>query len=427
MTILYVVLLLFIVALIWRINHPGDLRLTRTFIGRHVKDLKGRGPQRIQISRMAVNQPADQPEERVFYNVDAEFADGSKKSILAQIVYPLESLQREQTQKSRPGVDTMMEPMSSPMALQQGGDYTERLKEDPFKDLAKEEKLLAVKTAQLNSEIGGLRHLNRINVLFPRLIVHDEKRLITLTEGVGTKRLDDQLQQLDRDGRMELLQRVIDELAVFHNSSEGLTGLFPPGAGHTEKKIRDGLQDSLSNWDLCGTAVSTTDFLEILEAGRPLMETTQVETGLRLVDSSPRSFFLQGEKAWRISWDGVRQDVSAFDVIELVCDPAVGLSAQDELQLFQYYLERRELAEDEKAELSRDFLRLAVYFRLVLTGFLVRYRAAKLDRQGGIKYWGPEALAGAVRNLRAEMAEDPALAALLARLEPTFNVMEGLR
>lgn len=424
MAILYALLLLFIIVLIWRINHPGDLRLNRAFIGRYVKDLKGRGPQRIQISRLPVNQPADQPEERVFYNVDAEFADGSKKSVLAQIIYPLEALQSQR--KSHPGVDDMMESMSSGSAMQRG-DYAERLKEDPFKDMVQEEKLLVAKTVQVNSEVGGLKRLNSIGVLFPRFIAHDEKRWITLTEGVGTRRLDDQLQQLDQAGRRELLQAVVGDLAIFHNSSKGLIGCFPPGAGHTEKKIRDALQDSLANWELCGAPVSTTDFLEILDAARPLLETTQVETGLRLVDSSPRAFFLQGEKAERISWDGVREDVSAFDIIELVCDPAVGLSANDELQLFRYYLERRDLADDEKAELGRDLLRLAIYFRLVLLGYLARYRSAKLGRQGGIKHWGTDALSVVVRNLRAEMAEDPELADLRIRLEPCFSVMEGLR
>lgn len=428
MAILYAVLLLFIVMLIWRINHPGDLRLTRSFIGQYVKDLQGRGPQRIQMSRLPVTQAPDQPEERVYYNIQAQFADGSKKSLLAQIVYPLEALQRDRERKGRPGADeSMMEPMAAPMAMQRG-DYTERLKEDPFKDLVKEEKVVEAVTKLVKSEVEGLRRLNRIPVIFPRLIAHDAKRLITLTEGVGVNRLDDQLQQRDGSERRELLQAVIRDLAVFHDQGKQLLGSFPPGAGHTEKQIRDALQDSLASWAIVGAPVTEEQFLEILDAARPLLETTQAEIGLRLVDSSPRAFYLQGRQAGRIAWGGVREDISAFDVIELVCDPAAGLAAADELWLLNYYLEQRQLEEGEKAELARDIPRLAIYYRLVLLGYLAQYRSARMDRQpGALKYWGPDAIVGAARNLQAWLAEDGELVGLLEQLRPALTTMQALR
>jgi aminoglycoside/choline kinase family phosphotransferase len=369
-------------------------------------------------------QGPDQPEERVYYNIEAQFSDGSKKLVLAQIVYPLEALQRERERKSRPGADpSMMEPMSNPMSMQ-GGDYAERLKEDPFKDLTKEEQVVAAKTAAINQEVENLRKLNRLGVIFPRLIGHDPKKLITLTEGVGTRRLDDELHGIDQVGRRELLAKVVEDLAVFHDKGKDLASTFPPGAGHTEKKIREGLQNSLANWELIGAPITQEQFLEVLDAARPLLETTQAETGLRLVDSSPRGFYMHGNKPGRIAWEGVREDVSAFDVIELVCDPAVALSVDDELSLFNLYLQKRELDEAEKDALARDMLRLAIYYRLVLLGYLAQYRAAKMDKQGGIKYWGSEALPTTVRNLRAEMEREPEMTRLLELLRPSLENME---
>ncbi len=427
MAMLYAVLLVFIVLLIWRINHPGDLRLNRNFVGRYVKDLRGQGPTRLQVSRLALGPAgADQAEERVYYSMVAGFADGSKRPLLAQIVYPLESLQRERERNSRPGADEMMiDPSSSPMAMQRG-DYLERLKEDPFKDLTKEEQVLAAKKAQVDAELQGLRRLNQIGVFFPRLIAHDAKKLITLTEGVGTSRLDDLLQQSEQGGRLALLQSVLADLATFHDRGKDSVGFFPPGAGHFEKKIRDELQNSLSSWEKVGAPVSREEFFEIIDAAEPLFRTTEAEIGLRLVDSSPRAFFMQGKTANRISWDGVRSDVSAFDAIELVCDPATGLGAEDELSLFQYYLSHRDLSESETAEYEQQMTRLAVYYRLVLLGYLCQYRAAKLDRQGGIKYWGPGVISQAAARVMEEMASDPELAGLLERLRPALTIISRL-
>lgn len=427
MAMLYAVLLVFIVLLIWRINHPGDLRLNKSFVGRYVKDLRGQGPTQLQVSRLAIGPAgADQAEERVYYSMVAGFADGSKRPLLAQIVYPLEALQREREQKSRPGADEMMiDPSSSPMAMQRG-DYMERMKEDPFKDLTKEEQVLAAKTAQIAAELEGLRRLNQIGVFFPRLIAHDAKKLITLTEGVGTSRLDDLLQQSDRSGRLALLQPVLADLATFHGRGQDSVGFFPPGAGHHEKKIRDELQNSLSAWEKVGAPVSREEFFEIIDAAEPLFRTTEAEVGLRLVDSSPRAFFMQGKTACRISWDGVRSDVSAFDPIELICDPATGLTAEDELSLFQHYLRHRDLDECESREYGQQMLRLAVYYRLVLLGYLCQYRAAKLDRQGGIKYWGREAISRAAGTVMEEMAADPELAKLLELLRPALTIISRL-
>ncbi|MGI6358807.1 MAG: hypothetical protein ACOX2K_08980 [Bacillota bacterium] len=429
MTILYAVLLVFIIVLIWRINHPGDLRLNKRFVGRYVQDLQGRGPTQVKVTRLRIGAIApNQVEDRAHYSLETGFADGSKRLLLAEIVYPLEQLQRERDKNSRPGMDEMMpDPMNS-ATMGNRGDYLEKLREDPFKDLSKEEQVIAARAEQLAAEVEGLKRLNNIGVLFPRLIAHDAKQMITLTEGIGSKRLDDLLQQRDRAGRVELLRPVIADLATFHQRGKTIAGYFPPGAGHSDKKIKTELQNSLSAWDKVGATVSQDDFVQVMDLSEPLLETSEAEKGLRLVDSSPRAYFMQGNRAGRANWDGVRTDVSAFDVIELVCDPAVALTAAEEVGLFKHYLQCRELPEAEREDYERQMLRLAVYFRLVLLGYLAHYRVAKVAQpDAGIKYWTPGSIAGASKNLLEMMSMEPGLSGLLDKLRGPLTLMSELK
>lgn len=427
MTILYAVLLLFIIILIWRINHPGDLRLNKRFIGRYVQDLQGRGPTQVRVNRLRVGSAApNQAEDRVHFNLEVGFADGSKRSLLAQIVYPLEQLLQERASQSRPGADEMMpDTMGTPTSNQ--GDYLEKLREDPFKDLTKEEQVTAERAKQLAAEVEGLKRLNGLGVLFPRFIAHDAKQMITLTDGIGTKRLDGLLQQRDVAGRAELLRSIVSDLATFHQRGKTVAGYFMPGPGHSDRKIKTEMQNSLSAWDKVGATISKEDFVQVLDLAEPLLKTSEVQPGLRLVDSSPRAYFLQGGKAGRATWDGVRTDVSAFDVVELVCDPAVGLNASEEIGLFEHYLQCLEVPEDEQAEQGQLMIRLAVYFRLVLLGYLAHYWAAKPEQRGvGIKYWKPNAIAAASRNLMEMMSADPELAGLLEKLREPLTLMSQL-
>lgn len=415
MKIVYVILVVAILILIWRLNHPGDLRLHRKYIGRFIKDAQGQGPTHVSLVKLPVDQTLaiGVPEERVWYHLDACFRDGEQRSALVQVFYPLEELQAERERMNRPGVeDPDLAPPSMSMA---SADFSAKLKEDPFKELTKEEKVVAAKSAQVAGEIELLRVLGNDGVLFPTLLAHDEKRLITFTNPIGTKRLDDRLHELETAERVVLLEGLMQDLAAFHGKKEDVDlAALLPGAGHTQQNMMEALYGSLLVW--LHSEGADADFIQaVLEAAAPLFITAEIEPGLRLLDSSPRAFFVRGQRARRPNWAGVRRDVSALDVIELVCDPAVGLSAEQEMHLFSVYLQAVRPINGADRPTAEDMRRLAVYFRMGLIGHMAGYASAAAAKESdymGIKYWSEDSLAAAAANLLLYLRADAELQAL---------------
>jgi hypothetical protein len=134
-----------------RLRHPGDLRLNRAFVGHYVQDSRGKGPSRLRIERLGANQTTDDAvQERVFYRLQATFADGTERPLLAQIFYPLESLQQERERGARPGTDRAVEGLS-PMAAVRQGSHIDQLKADPLQVRRAQRRL------RLRSNRAGLR------------------------------------------------------------------------------------------------------------------------------------------------------------------------------------------------------------------------------------------------------------------------------
>lgn len=102
MGVVYLFIVLVVLFIVWRVLAPGDVRLNRVYLRRHLKDSKGNGPKGLTVKRIPLVVPAGQPEEKVCYHVDATFADGSRQQLTAQVFYPLEALQLERDKQQKP-------------------------------------------------------------------------------------------------------------------------------------------------------------------------------------------------------------------------------------------------------------------------------------------------------------------------------------
>ena len=422
MKLLYLILVVTICLLAWRINNPGDLRLNRRYLARYLKDAQGNGPVKVSTRKLVVDRPSGAPEERSFYNIEAEFVDTSRRSIMAQVVYPLEELHREREKKNLPGAQEtdMMQGLTN---MQGSSDVGARLKEDPFKDLAVEEKVTAAKVAMVKAEVDQLRLLSTRCELFPRLIAHDEQRLITITDSVGKQRLDDVWQELDAVAKQSLLEQLVQDLAVFHSRSEDLIALVPSGPGYSEKSVREALRASLDT----GLELEPIRTEDVLAAAGPLYATAQLEQGLRLVNGSPRGFYVNGKRAKRLDWAGLRRDLPAFDVIELVCDPALGLSAEQEEHYFRVYLDKlQQLTEpDTTIPTVHDLRCLAIYYQIVLVGHLAHFKriakAASSKSPLDVKHWPTNSLQQVADKLLVHLQADGELKELSDQLVPVLQ------
>ncbi len=423
MILFYVILLIVIVLLVWRINHPGDLRLNRKYLARFLKDQQGRGPVQLQTSKLPLDRPADAPEDRAYYHIEAEFADASKRSVLAQIVYPLEELQKERERRNRPGNEDPN--IMQSMASQLQSTFQVGVPEDPYKDLTMEEKITAAKVAEVNQEVEHLRMLSLYCDIFPRLIAHDEQRLITITEPVGQQRFDDLWQELDEASRRSLLVQLAEELALLHIRGEDLAALLPPGPSLSATSMRESIGAALEN----GLELAATTIQQAQAAADPICAIANLEKGLRLANASPRGFFVHDGRVRSCLWGGLRRDLSALDLVELICDPALGLTAQQEEDLLTVYLDK--LQQDLESEAERITLvqlrRLVIYFQLVLIGHLAVFerspQAARSKNPLGIKHWPTSSLSQVANKVLVHLQTDEELGDLYDILAPTLQAL----
>lgn len=423
MILLYILLVATIVLLAWRISHPGDLRLNRKYLARYLKDTEGRGPVRLVTTKLMDASPQGPPEERVFYNVEAEFADTSRRTVLVQVFYPLEELMQEREKSSVPGSQDAS--LMSGTEMQHSSDLTAKLREDPYKDFTAEERATAEKSAMVNHEVECLSLVAKQSNLFPRLIAHDEQRLITITEAIGMERLDDVWQKLEQPAKMNLAAQLVCDLAKFHGCSGRLAYLLPPGAGHGVRAVRDALSTTFDT----GFGVDQEQMQAILEAAGPLYATANLGKGLRLVDGSPRGYYVLGSRVRRLNWAGLRYDIPGLDVIELLCDPALGLSYEQEAELFKVYLQNLQLEIEPEPSLAipsyEELSCLAIYFQIALIGHLTIFErspeAANAENPLNIKHWPADSRRQTAIKLLSHLRANEELGELCELLAPAIE------
>ncbi|MDP3486348.1 MAG: hypothetical protein Q8S19_00245, partial [Bacillota bacterium] len=138
-------------------------------------------------------------------------------------------------------------------------------------------------------------------------------------------------------------------------------------------------------------------------------------------------FFSHQGEVRPLDFGRVRNDISAIDIVELLCDPSTGISPEAELELHEHYSNTRfDGVKEQKIQLQM-LLRLGIYYRMVLSGFLVMHFMAlakpKSDERPAldIKYWTAAALPRAVESLKFFLAQDPELERLQGLLVPKLD------
>ena len=355
--------------------------------------------------------------------------------ISAQVFYPLEALQTERDKQQKSMVTDDLNPTTqlSGVPSTPHSDEINKLKEDPLKEINEEHRIVEHKTSILQAEVEQLRLLNQYTEFFPKLIHHDNKKHITLMEPVGPNRLDDLLNQKNVQDRVELLRAVVENLARFHKEGQIVSDNLLPGMRHTEELIRSQISGAFQGFVLAGVELSEVDIHEAIDAARVLIDISTAEVGPKLMDASPRAFFSHEGEVRPLDFGRVRNDISAIDIVELLCDPSTGISPEAELELYKHYsFSRFERVEEQELQ-TQILVRLGIYYRMVLSGFLVMHfmslakAKAKSDSESGqrpaldIKYWTPAVLPRAVESLKFFLARDAELAPLNEMLAPKLD------
>ena len=306
-------------------------------------------------------------------------------------------------------------------------DEINKLKEDPLKEINEEHRIVEQKSAMLQAEVEQLRLLNQYTEFLPRLIHHDVKAHITLMGPVGQTRLDDLLNQKNGPDKMALLKSVVERLAHFHKDGQIVADNLLPGMTHSEELIRSQISGAFQGFVLAGVELSDVDIHEAIDAARVLIDISTAEVGPKLMDASPRAFFSHQGVVRPLDFGRVRSDISAIDVVELLCDPSTGISPEAEIQLYQHYSNARFEEVKEQTIQLQNLLRLGIYYRMVLSGFLVMHfialaKAEANERPGvEIKYWTPAVLPRAVESLKFFLAQDSELDRLHGLLAPKLD------
>jgi hypothetical protein len=415
--------------------------------------------------------PAAELDELVYYHVQAQFADGSRQEATVQVVYPLESLQREREQKQKPNMAEDFNPLQNPVALsgqRTALDEAGKFKEDPLRELTEERKLIEQKTAQFDREVALLGRINSRSDLFPRLIAYDRAKHIAVLGSVGVRRLDVDINEGKREECKQLLPSFLASLAAFHALGDELALNLPDKGAHGEQVIRGQITEALRALSLGGVLAATPPLAEVIAATSPIWTAGAAYLGPRLPDASPRGLFVHEGQVRPLNYGGIRRDITLLDVIELLCDPAMPLSPAEEISLIKHYLAARfpgaalqdvarqdamaTVGRDAGARVRRDkrgvsgqeavgaacqdtlrdavrqdavlleMLHLAIYYRLVLAKHLAEYfsvlkRSLREKRASlSIPYWTDEAESRNFAALRFYLSQDSNLTILLQAL-----------
>jgi aminoglycoside/choline kinase family phosphotransferase len=406
---------------------PSDFRINKVYLRKYLKDNDGQGPKSVVTRKLEMVLQPDTPEERVYYHVQARFSNGDTREALIQVFYPLEVFHQEKEKRDKARHTEEMNPnamtsMGSPMS----SSDMEKYREDPFKDLSEEERVKAAKEKEIFAEVKQLKLLSVRPTVFPELIAFDPAKHITITEPIGSKRLDDLLNGLPVSEKEELLMGLVRDLAQFHDQGEKIALQLLPGSKHDEVLIQSQLMSSFDTWPQLGVPFTNYEREELSKAIEPLYKGVEEHMGPKVGDCSPRSFFVNAGRAKSPEWGKARKDISAIDIVELICDPVVGLPAEAEERLIAQYVDSRSLSSSEKEQLKLVTSRLAVYYRLALLSYLGQYFKA-LQSMGEqkrksfqVKYWSLDALPRAIENLLFYLESDEELQDLYVLLKDKF-------
>jgi len=376
--IIYALLAFIAILFLWRYLAPADIRLNRRFLGRYLKDHSGRGPSSLRAGKLAASLAPGQHEEKVNYAVKVNYADGSSKELLVQFFYPLEALQAERQRQKQlsEGSSGQMEMSVRQDHDQSVPDQARRLVGDPYGELREEAAHLEQRKAGYAAELSMLAKMNSFAPYFPELIAHDAKENVVLLSAVGSKRLDHILADSEPSRKETILKDLLAKMAMWHAKAGILAPYLPAGSALAPAQMRAQMEAALVLCQAGGEPrLSPDEHAKLMAVVERVAEVGNAPKGIKMADASPRAFFASDARevdAKPIDFGRVRQDVSLLDVIEIVCDPAIGLGPDRERALFEHYLElRTKVEQGHDIEQGRKMLRLlAIYYRLMVLGYI---------------------------------------------------------
>ena len=437
MEVIYGLVILGVAFFAWRYFSPADMRLNKRFLARYLKDTVGRGPSKLEITRLDVVRQPERAEEKVYFAVSAIFPDGTEECALAQVFYPLEALlaERQKRHKASEGDNSSTLQMSGGIDYDQSvPEQARRLKDDPLPDLREEAKVLAQKNARQAAEIRQLQAINNHTALFPRFVAYDTKENITVLGGAGNLRLDKMLLGMDEADKEGLLRKLLDSLAEFHAPVDKLTPELFSAARLNPALMHEQITASFAGLMAAGLPLAESELLLLAVAAQPICLVGELPAGPKLAEASPRAFFVSsagGHKCSPVDFGGVRQDISLLDVVELLCDPSTGLSPSRERALMKEYLAARGnfSADFDPLRQEQVLWQLAVYYRLLLLGYLCGQFLGK--RRGyhdkvaplSIPNWKKEAIRPCIEALDSYLTEMPELAGFKRILSPKLAAL----
>jgi aminoglycoside/choline kinase family phosphotransferase len=304
---------------------------------------------------------------------------GQTRYITAMQLRPLDELYGERAkrdlEKGRLAPDNPMtlDARSQGSLTYTGADY----KTDPIKDQAEEEAVLARKRQRLEDEVRLLRRLNGAGVVYPRWLGYDRKRLVVYLADVGAQRLDRVLAA--SDSSFEIVQKVMADLAEWHDQTRPWNDSFLPGLTHTPELLLARLKDAAE-----ALGLNQEESVCLLQQAEPLLDLlARGEKAGKIGDAAPRSFFWDGAAAWVPEFGVARWDLTALDVAEFLADPGLPLTlAQEQTAIASYTSARAVLAMRRPGEpvdelaLARTIAAALMFQRVVLAGSIRQYLAA---------------------------------------------------
>lgn len=371
-------------AVVFSLASPIDRRLSKGYLMRILtKCFPDRAIQKntIKIERFPTPEATPETEDRVFYGVTARDQADNVVRLTVQAYYPrvavdLKRLQ-EELEKTRPKDDMSSGQMRLPTQTMSGAfTYTESRIENQ-KKAEEEEQEVNKRINRYEQGIEALEAVGKISELIPRLYFYDKRRLFTFVEYSGGEILKQKVYQADWLDKQKYLTKAVTELATTHECGKHLVGKLVPYYHHNYKLVISLLETALGTLPKGGRPIESEAVRHLVELYKPVASfiDNQAEKGLKLSNCSPYNLFVFEETIRLRDWEGIRRDVIALDLAELLRDPVTGISLEQERQMLDVYCRRRsELDADFDSEVFRkEYDLVASIHSLNQSGYVAQY------------------------------------------------------
>lgn len=374
-------ILVFTLAVV-KLAAPVDSRLSKRYVGKVLTIMEGKNTKVKSLKVKSLPPPEMTPEleDKAEFSLEIETSEGETLALLAQAYYPRTSSDLKKIEQQQKSGRPQEEEGELAYEGRTTGFGEQTLLENTMRDqqsLEEEEKEVQVKLQRYEASIKALGDGYQVSKFIPKLHFYDKRKVIAFTEYIGNENLKAKIIDAPWELKKEYLSPIVTELAHTHVNGQEAQVKLPYYYTHSYELLMGLVEEALSRIPNAGRAIDMQQWGELLPLFTPIASfvDNQAEKGFKLSNCSPYNLIVSSQTTVLRDWEGVRRDVIALDLVELLRDPVTNISLEEEQELLQVYIETRKLLQPsfDASNYNKEYYLVAAANSLSFAGHIAEY------------------------------------------------------